>query len=113
MGEEVKALVQLAPDVTGSDSLAKELIDYLRDRIAHYKAPRSVDFVDDLPRTPTGKLAKNKLRQQVRVEPLSGVEVSAGGELFPVADLVGAHVRDVAVGGQGVGSQEQKCRRLG
>jgi len=37
----------------------------VRDRIAHYKTPRSVDFVDDLPRTPTGKLAKNKLQQQV------------------------------------------------
>ncbi len=65
MGEEVKALIQLAPDVSGSDALAQELINYVRDRIAHYKTPRSVDFVDDLPRTPTGKLAKNKLQQQV------------------------------------------------
>jgi fatty-acyl-CoA synthase len=65
MGEEVRALVQLAPGVSGSASLAKDLIDYVRDRIAHYKAPRSVRFVDDLPRTPTGKLAKNKLRQPV------------------------------------------------
>ena len=65
MGEEVRALVQLAPGVSGSASLAEDLIDYVRDRIAHYKAPRSVRFVDDLPRTPTGKLAKNKLRQPV------------------------------------------------
>ncbi len=67
MGEEVKALVQLPPGVTGTDSLAGDLIDYVRERIAHYKAPRSVDFVDDLPRTPTGKLAKNKLRYAVTV----------------------------------------------
>ncbi len=64
MGEEVKAVVQLSAGVTGSDSLAGELIDYVRSRIAHFKAPRSVDFVDDLPRTPTGKLVKNKLKQQ-------------------------------------------------
>ncbi len=65
MGEEVKAFVQAAPGASGTDALAAELIDYVRDRIAHYKAPRSVEFVDDLPRTPTGKLAKNKLRQAV------------------------------------------------
>ncbi|OBI17059.1 AMP-binding protein [Mycobacterium sp. E2497] len=65
MGEEVRALVQLAPGVIGTDCLARALIDHVRDRIAHYKAPRSVEFVDDLPRTPTGKLAKHKLRQAV------------------------------------------------
>ncbi len=67
MGEEVKALVQLAPGVDGSDAVAKKLIDCVRDRIAHYKAPRSIEFVDDLPRTPTGKLVKSELRQQVTV----------------------------------------------
>jgi fatty-acyl-CoA synthase len=71
MGEEVKALIQLAPGVSGSDALAQELINYVRDRIAHYKAPRSVDFVDHLPRTPTGKLAKNKLQQQVTAQSAS------------------------------------------
>ncbi|WP_156765938.1 AMP-binding protein, partial [Mycobacterium sp. E342] len=65
MGEEVRALVQLAPSVIGTDCLARALIDHVRDRIAHYKAPRSVEFVGELPRTPTGKLAKNKLRQAV------------------------------------------------
>ncbi|WP_322859853.1 AMP-binding protein [Mycobacterium europaeum] len=65
MGEEVKAFVQLTPGMSGTDCLARELIEYVRDRIAHYKAPRSVEFVDDLPRTPTGKLAKNQLRQAV------------------------------------------------
>ncbi|MFM9033471.1 MAG: AMP-binding protein [Mycobacterium sp.] len=66
MGEEVKAVVQLVPGQAGSDSLATELIDYVRDRIAHFKAPRSVDFVEELPRTPTGKLVKNKLKEQFR-----------------------------------------------
>ncbi|ORB31890.1 AMP-binding protein [Mycolicibacterium parafortuitum] len=62
MGERVKAVVQLADGITGSDELAQELIDYTRSRIAHYKAPRLVDFVDELPRTPTGKLVKSRLR---------------------------------------------------
>ena len=64
MGEEVKAVVQPTDGVSGSDSLATELIDYVRDRIAHFKAPRSVDFVDELPRTPTGKLLKNGLKER-------------------------------------------------
>ena len=66
MGEEVKAVVQLTEGFSGSDALAGELIDYVRGRIAHFKAPRSVSFVDDLPRTPTGKLVKNKLKEQFR-----------------------------------------------
>jgi fatty-acyl-CoA synthase len=61
MGEQVKAVVQLRDGITGSDELAQEIIDYVRQRIAHYKAPRSVDFTDELPRTPTGKLAKRLL----------------------------------------------------
>jgi fatty-acyl-CoA synthase len=61
MGEQVKAVVQLRDGVAPSDELAAEIIGYVRDRIAHYKAPRSVDFVDELPRTATGKLAKRVL----------------------------------------------------
>ncbi|MEU2125412.1 acyl-CoA synthetase [Nocardia niwae] len=64
MGESVKAVVQPAPGVEPGPDLAAELRDYLRDRIAHYKVPRSFDFADDLPRTPTGKLVKGKLRQR-------------------------------------------------
>jgi long-chain acyl-CoA synthetase len=61
MGEAVKAVVQPAPEAAPSPELAAELLDYVRGRIAHYKAPRSIDFVDELPRTPTGKLVKRKL----------------------------------------------------
>ncbi|MBF6183837.1 acyl-CoA synthetase [Nocardia farcinica] len=62
MGESVKAVVQPAPGADPGPDLAAELRDYLRERIAHYKVPRSFDFADDLPRTPTGKLVKGKLR---------------------------------------------------
>lgn len=61
MGEQVKALVQLREGVTPSDEVAAEIIAYVRDRIAHYKAPKSVDFVTELPRSATGKLIKRVL----------------------------------------------------
>lgn len=61
MGEQVKAVVELRESHNGSTELAAEIIEYVRARIAHYKAPRSVDFVDRLPRTPTGKLLKRTL----------------------------------------------------
>jgi long-chain acyl-CoA synthetase len=62
-GEQVKAVVQLRPGHKPCEELATELIDYVRERIAHYKAPKSVDFVDSLPRTPTGKLVKGELKK--------------------------------------------------
>jgi long-chain acyl-CoA synthetase len=62
MGEQVKAFIQLRDGVTPSENLAAELIGYVRDRLAHFKAPKSVDFIDELPRTPTGKLVKGKLK---------------------------------------------------
>jgi long-chain acyl-CoA synthetase len=61
MGEQVKAVVQVRDDVTPSDGLEADIIAYVRDRIAHYKAPKSVDFVDELPRSATGKLVKRVL----------------------------------------------------
>ncbi|GAA1281005.1 acyl-CoA synthetase [Planotetraspora silvatica] len=66
LGEEVKAVVQLVDSAAAGPGLAAELIAYCRDRIAHYKCPRSVDFVDDLPRLPTGKLYKRLLRDRYR-----------------------------------------------
>ncbi len=51
-GEEVKAVVQLVPEVAPSDDLAQSLIAYAREHIAHYMVPRSIDFIDELPRLP-------------------------------------------------------------
>jgi long-chain acyl-CoA synthetase len=64
MGEEVKAVVQLRPDQTASPDLANELIAFARSKVARYAAPRSIDFIDELPRLPTGKLYKKMLRDQ-------------------------------------------------
>ena len=65
-GEVVKAVVQPAEGVEGSDALATELMDFCRAHLAHYKCPRSVDFVSELPREDTGKIFKRKLREQYR-----------------------------------------------
>jgi long-chain acyl-CoA synthetase len=64
MGESVKAVVQPIPGLDADPELAAELIEYVRERIAHHKAPRTIDFTDFLPRTPTGKLVKQELRDR-------------------------------------------------
>ncbi|MCG8547872.1 MAG: AMP-binding protein, partial [Alphaproteobacteria bacterium] len=62
-GEEVKAVVQLMPGIVESADLAGELIEFTREHVAAYMVPRSVDFTPELPRLPTGKLYKHKLRE--------------------------------------------------
>jgi long-chain acyl-CoA synthetase len=62
LGEEVKAVVQLADPDAASPELAQELIDYCRAGLTHFKCPRTIDFVTELPRYPTGKLYKRLLR---------------------------------------------------
>lgn len=64
MGEEVKAIVQLSRGEQASDALAEEIIAFARTKLAKFKVPKSVDFTDELPRLPTGKLYKNKLRDK-------------------------------------------------
>ncbi len=60
-GETIKALVVLTP---GSSVTEQELIAHCKGRLAGYKAPTSIDFQDEIPRTATGKIQKFKLRQQ-------------------------------------------------
>ncbi|MGE0153716.1 MAG: fatty acid--CoA ligase [Reyranellaceae bacterium] len=59
-GESVKAFVVRKKDAALSEG---ELISFARERIAGYKVPRSVDFIDALPRNPTGKILKRELRK--------------------------------------------------
>jgi long-chain acyl-CoA synthetase len=62
-GEEVKAVVELLPgDGADPDWVRAELVDFLQGRIARYKVPKSIDFVEALPRDPNGKLYKRRLR---------------------------------------------------
>ncbi len=62
MGEQVKAAVELVEGLEGSPEVADEIIAYARLHLAGYKAPKSVDFESQLPRSPTGKLYKRLLR---------------------------------------------------
>jgi len=66
-GEEVKAVVQPAEPVTSPEvakALEDELIAFCRSQLADIKCPRSIDFRAELPREPTGKLLKRKLRDE-------------------------------------------------
>ena len=65
-GEVLLAVVQPAEGVEGSEALAAELMEFCRAHLAHYKCPRRVDFVSQLPREDTGKIFKRKLREQYR-----------------------------------------------
>ena len=68
LGEEVKAVIQLMPDVPASPEVAEELITFCRAHLAHPKCPRSIDFMEQLPRLPTGKLYKRVLRDRYWAE---------------------------------------------
>lgn len=76
MGEQVKAVVQPLDWADAGPDLERELIAYCRERLAHYKCPRSVDFEPELPRHPTGKLYKRLLKD--RHWKAAGVEPDAG-----------------------------------
>ncbi len=62
LGEEVKAVVALKP---GRQASAEELIAFAKERVAAYKYPRTVQFVETLPKGPTGKILKKELKQQL------------------------------------------------
>ena len=62
LGEEVKAIVQLKPGQTATPA---ELIAYCKDRVAAYKYPRTLEFVDQLPIGPTGKILKRELKARL------------------------------------------------
>lgn len=61
-GQVTKAFLVLKPGYEGGDALFEELKEFLKEHIAIYKLPRLIEYVDALPRTPTGKLLRRKLR---------------------------------------------------
>ena len=63
-GEEVKAVVQPMPGVEPGDALTEELLAFCHEGLARFKVPRSIDYEEELPRLPTGKLYKRLLRDR-------------------------------------------------
>jgi len=64
MGEQVKAVVQPSPGCVAGPELEAELLAFCRGELASYKCPKTVDFVDELPRDPNGKLYKRVLKER-------------------------------------------------
>ncbi len=62
MGEQIKAIVEPVAGIAGDDALRASIMEHIRGRVAKFKWPRTLDFMDELPREPTGKLLKRKLR---------------------------------------------------
>jgi long-chain acyl-CoA synthetase len=65
-GETVLAVVELKPECPPTGALAGELIAFCRDRVAHFKCPKEIEFVDELPRQDNGKIYKRRLRDEFR-----------------------------------------------
>lgn len=66
MGEEVKAVVELAPGVPANSSLAEELLQFVRGKVSRYMVPKSIDFTAQLPRSQYGKMDKKALKDAYR-----------------------------------------------
>jgi long-chain acyl-CoA synthetase len=61
-GEEVKAVVEPVDASAGGPELEAEILEWSRDKLAKYKTPKTIDFIEEMPRDPNGKLYKRKLR---------------------------------------------------
>lgn len=59
-------MIEVRAGVTPSAELADDLVAFCRERLAHFKCPRQVEFVDRLPRQDSGKLYKRLLRDRYR-----------------------------------------------
>jgi len=77
LGEEVKAVVQPAAGVVPSAELAQEILRFVTARLGRQLTPRSVDFVDELPRLATGKLYKKELRDRYWKDVASAAGIAA------------------------------------
>jgi fatty-acyl-CoA synthase len=67
MGQRVMGVVQPVEQVDATDAFAEALLGWLRERLSHFKCPRSIAFEAQLPRTDTGKLYKNGLIEKYSV----------------------------------------------
>jgi long-chain acyl-CoA synthetase len=61
-GEEVKAVIKLKPGIVGDDKLKQDIIAFAKGKVAGFKVPRTIDFIEELPRNPAGKVERKKVR---------------------------------------------------
>jgi 2-aminobenzoate-CoA ligase len=61
-GSIVKAYIVLAPGVVADDHEVRALQNFVKSVIAPYKYPRAIEFIDELPKTPTGKVSRKALK---------------------------------------------------
>lgn len=61
-GEEIKAVVKTPNDVNDNDETAKQIMEFIQEKVGKQKWPHSIDFIEDMPRDPNGKLYKRRLR---------------------------------------------------
>lgn len=69
LGEAVKALIVLRPDMLANSALAANLLAFCTERLSRYKCPRSIDFVAELPRNELGKLVKRRIPEAMCKQP--------------------------------------------
>jgi fatty-acyl-CoA synthase len=84
-GEEVKAIVQPKDWNDAGDALAAEIIAWCHARISRVTCPRSIEFVEELPRLSSGKLAKHELRKRFAVQKSASDRDHAAASLSPAA----------------------------
>ena len=65
-GQIVKAFVELRDKSAANDALVGDMQDFVKSQISAFKYPRAIEFVDELPHTPTGKIQRGALRQLER-----------------------------------------------
>jgi long-chain acyl-CoA synthetase len=61
-GEEVKSVVMLKVEISLTDAMATDLIDFVKEHLPGFKCPRTIDFVEELPRLPSGKIQRKQVR---------------------------------------------------
>lgn len=69
-GDLVKAFVKLNPGYEPGEALAKEIQAFVKDRLSKHEYPREIEFIDELPKTPDGKLKRKELKQREREKKL-------------------------------------------
>ncbi|MGB1249058.1 MAG: AMP-binding protein [Candidatus Promineifilaceae bacterium] len=97
MGEQIQAAIILA---AGQSATPQEIMRFCREYLADYKVPQHIELVGELPKSPTGKILKRILRDQVDAEqPLTTNEISVGQEIAEdwLAAWLGDHL-DIPVG---------------